>query len=42
MRREEDIVNVPMEIVTITAKNAMWYYLYAKAAVAFTYFMSNC
>ena len=42
MKREEDVVTAPVDIVTFTAEDALWYYVYAKTAIAFTYFTINC
>ena len=42
MRKQEDVVTAPVDIVTLTAENAIWYYLYAKTATVFTYFTINC
>ena len=37
MRREDNVVNASVDIVTFTAKDSIWYYVYAKTAIAFTY-----
>ena len=42
MRREEDVVATPMDMVTYTAENAIQYHVYAKKAIVFTYIPINC
>ena len=42
MRRQEDVVTAPVDMVTYTVENAIRYYVYAKKAIVLTYIPINC